>query len=291
LTSSSSFASQNDSQSHHVQPQIKKDSWQNNFKYQKQIWANLINSWQGIQQGYYKIEEYQPFAELFENFRQYDLAAYFYQVSDRVVKKELFYEVASLQNRRSNIVVFGLEIEPKKNLIDYALDVCYFIIEEDVVKIYQVGIISFFVFASGLFLGNTVKNAEKPANIVAETRQTNTSEQPRKQPEEQIIDQAIEDSKWSKTSEAIKTIINDKKSQKKKDQLLLEKIIQILDKDINIKYSDLTKIEVVQKKKLASAIHRFQSDNNITNAKGYLDIKEKESNKTGFHELKNKVQN
>jgi len=291
LTSSSSFPPQNDSQSHHVQPPIKKDSWQDNFKYQKQIWANLINSWQGIQQGYYKIEEYQPFAELFENLRQYDLAAYFYQVSDRVVKKELFYEVASLKNRRSNIVVFGLEIEPKKTLIDYALDVCYFIIEEDVVKIYQVGIISLIVFTSGLFLGktflgNTVKNAETPANIVTETGQTNSFDQPGEQPEKEIIENAIQKSNWDKTSTAIKKIINDPKYQDKKDQFIFEKIIQILDKDINIQYSNLNKLQKDQKKKIANAIYSFQSRKNISNPKGYLD----ETSQTGFDKLKTEVQ-
>ena len=115
--------------------QSKKGSSENVFKCQKQVWTSLINNWGGIQQGYYKGEEYQPFAELFEKFRQYDLAAYFYQVSDRVVKKELFYEVASLQNRRSIIVVFGLKIEPKKNLIDYTLDIIEFL--TDIPNIYE----------------------------------------------------------------------------------------------------------------------------------------------------------
>jgi hypothetical protein len=149
LTSSSSFPPQNDSQSHHVQPPIKKDSWQDNFKYQKQIWANLINSWQGIQQGYYKIEEYQPFAELFENFRQYDLAAYFYQVSDGIVDKDLYYEVANQQHRRSP-VVFGVEIEQKKNLIDHVLD---FITQEYIVPIQFVIPLSLFILVSGWFIG------------------------------------------------------------------------------------------------------------------------------------------
>jgi hypothetical protein len=151
LTSSSSFPPQNDSQSHHVQPLIKKDSWQDNFKYQKQIWANLINNWQGIQQGYYKIEEYQPLAELFENFRQYDLAAYFYQVSDGIVNKDLYYEVANQQHRhRRSPVVFGVEIEPKKNLIDHVLD---FITQEYIVPIQFVIPLSLFILVSGWFIG------------------------------------------------------------------------------------------------------------------------------------------
>ncbi|MCW9683259.1 hypothetical protein FJR41_021100 [Dolichospermum planctonicum UHCC 0167] len=147
--SSSSVGSENDLQLHHVQPPIKKDSWQNDFKCQKQIWATLINSWQGIRQGYYRGEEYQPFAELFKKFRQYDLAAYFYQVSDGIVDKDLYYEVANQQHRRSP-VVFGLRLEPKKNLIDHVLD---FITQEYIVPIQFVIPLSLFILVSGWFIG------------------------------------------------------------------------------------------------------------------------------------------
>ncbi|GCL42419.1 hypothetical protein [Dolichospermum planctonicum] len=147
--SSSSVGSENDLQLHHLQPPIKKDSWQNNFKCQKQIWATLINSWQGIRQGYYKGEEYQPFAELFKKFREYDLAAYFYQVSDGIVDKDLYDEVANQQHRRSP-VVFGLRLEPKKNLIDHVLD---FITMEVDMKIQFVVPISLFILVSGWFIG------------------------------------------------------------------------------------------------------------------------------------------
>ena len=147
--SSSSVGSENDLQLHHVQPPIKKDSWQNNFKCQKQIWATLINSWQGIRQGYYRGEEYQPFAELFDKFRQYDLAAYFYQVSDGIVDKDLYDEVANQQHRRSP-VVFGLRLEPKKNLIDHVLD---FITQEYIVPIQFVIPLSLFILVSGWFIG------------------------------------------------------------------------------------------------------------------------------------------
>jgi methionine salvage enolase-phosphatase E1 len=149
FTRSSSVGSENDSQLHHLQPPIKKDSWQNDFKCQKQIWATLINSWQGIRQGYYRGEEYQPFAELFKKFRQYDLAAYFYQVSDGIVDKDLYYEVANQQHRRSP-VVFGLRLEPKKNLIDHVLD---FITQEYIVPIQFVIPLSLLILVSGWFIG------------------------------------------------------------------------------------------------------------------------------------------
>ncbi|MBE9218688.1 hypothetical protein [Dolichospermum flos-aquae] len=149
--SSSSVGSENDSQLHHVQPPIKKDSWQNDFKCQKQIWATLISNWQGIRQGYYRGEKYQPFAELFDKFRQYDLAAYFYQVSDGIVDKDLYYEVANQQHRhRRSPVVFGLRLEPKKNLIDHVLD---FITLEVDMKIQFVVPISLFILVSGWFIG------------------------------------------------------------------------------------------------------------------------------------------
>ena len=148
---SSSVGSENDLQLHHLQPPIKKDSWQNNFKCQKQIWATLISNWQGIRQGYYRGEEYQPFAELFKKFRQYDLAAYFYQVSDGIVDKDLYYEVANQQHRhRRSPVVFGLRLEPKKNLIDHVLD---FITLEVDMKIQFVVPISLFILVSGWFIG------------------------------------------------------------------------------------------------------------------------------------------
>jgi hypothetical protein len=158
LTSSFLVGSKNDSQLHHVQPPIKKDSWQNDFKCQKQIWATLISNWQGIRQGYRKIEEYQPFAELFDKFKQYDLAAYFYQVSDGIVDKDLYDEVANQQHRRSP-VVFGLRLEPKKNLIDHVL---YFITQEYIVPIQFVIPLSLLILVSGWFIG--AKNWESYTN-------------------------------------------------------------------------------------------------------------------------------
>jgi tetratricopeptide (TPR) repeat protein len=136
------------------------DSWQNDFKCQKQIWATLINSWQGIRQRYSKREKYQPFAELFDKLRQYDLAAYFYQVSDGIVDKDLYDEVANQQHRPSP-VVFGLRLEPKKNLIDHVVD---FITQKYIVPIQFVVPLSLFILVSGWFIG--AKNWESYTNAI-----------------------------------------------------------------------------------------------------------------------------
>ena len=117
----------------------------NFFKCQKQVWTSLINNWRNIQQRYYKGEEYQPFAELFEKFQEYDLAAYFYQVSQSNVSNDLFYniayekylrlnpngdklskilfyEVAYQEYRNSNIVVYGLLIKRKPTFIEFIIN-------------------------------------------------------------------------------------------------------------------------------------------------------------------------
>ena len=115
------------------------------FKCRKQVWATLISNWQGIQKETHKSEEYQPLAELFERFKEYELAAYFYQVSqsnisndlfyniayekylqlnpnEHKLSKILFYEVAYQEYRKSNISVYGLLIKRKPTFIEFIIN-------------------------------------------------------------------------------------------------------------------------------------------------------------------------
>ncbi|WP_308410955.1 GUN4 domain-containing protein, partial [Cylindrospermopsis raciborskii] len=82
-----------------------------------EAWRSLINRWQDIQRMYKKCEKYRPLAQLFERFKEYDLAGYFYQVTDGFVKKDLFYEIAEAQNRPSP-VIYGLGIKKELTLED-----------------------------------------------------------------------------------------------------------------------------------------------------------------------------
>ncbi|MFO5492850.1 MAG: hypothetical protein ACLBM6_09985 [Cuspidothrix sp.] len=118
----------------------------NPFQHRKQVWATLISNWRSIQAGYYKGEEYQPFAELFARFGEYHLAAYFYQVSQGNISKDLFYnmtyeryiqlhpngekvskilfdEVAYQKYCKSNISVYGLQIKRKPTLVEFMINV------------------------------------------------------------------------------------------------------------------------------------------------------------------------
>ena len=106
----------------------------NRLKSRKQVWASLISNWQGIQQGYYKGEEYQPLAELLAMLKEYELAAYFYQVSQGHVTNDLFHNmtyekylrlhphptnVPYQKYRRFDITVYGLQIKRKPTLIEF----------------------------------------------------------------------------------------------------------------------------------------------------------------------------
>jgi len=114
----------------------------NRLKSRKQVWATLISNWQGIQKGNHKSEEYQPLAELLARLKEYELAAYFYQVSQGHVTNDLFHnmtyekylrlnpnehklskilfdELLYQEYRNSHITVYGLQMKRKPTLIAF----------------------------------------------------------------------------------------------------------------------------------------------------------------------------
>lgn len=279
LTSSSPVGSKNDSQLHHVQPPIKKDSWQNDFKCQKQIWATLISNWQGIRQGYYKGEEYQPFAELFDKFKQYDLAAYFYQVSDGIVDKDLYYEVANQQHRRSP-VVFGLRLKPKKNLIDHVLD---FITQEYIVPIQFVIPLSLLILVSGWFIGTKNWESYTNATDIEKSLCSKTFEKDGKNKDIKNCPVIVLDPKtsygFSEIKQLIPAVVNDVISEKTKQnpgavkttkEDIRTKVVQKLEGFIGstgLKYEDLdpgkepTDLKI--QKQWITAIYNYQITNKV----------------------------
>ncbi|MEE6160752.1 hypothetical protein U9R62_05160 [Cylindrospermopsis raciborskii DSH] len=126
------------------------------LKCKAEVWRRLINRWQGIRGGYNKCEKYRPLAQLFEQFKEYDLAGYFYQVSDGVVKKDLFDEIPKAQNRPSP-VIYGLGIEREVTLEDILIDLVNSIVNffnQDVdMKLVFVIPVSLLILGSGWFIG------------------------------------------------------------------------------------------------------------------------------------------
>jgi hypothetical protein len=140
----------------------------NRLKSRKQIWATLISNWQGIQKGNHKSEEYQPLAELLARLKEYELAAYFYQVSQGNVANDLFYKMAYekylqihphptnvpyQKYRNSHITVYGLQIKRKPTLVEFIDHVLDFITLEVDMKIRFVVPLSLLILVSGWFIG------------------------------------------------------------------------------------------------------------------------------------------
>ncbi|MBE9221054.1 hypothetical protein IQ222_20275, partial [Dolichospermum flos-aquae LEGE 04289] len=146
------------------------------FKCRKQIWATLISNWRSIQKETHKSEEYQPLAELLARLKEYELAAYFYQVSQGNVNNDLFYNMAYekylrlnpnkdklskilfdellyQEYRNSHITVYGLQIKRKPTLVEFIDHVLDFITLEYIVPIQFVIPLSLFILVSGWFIG------------------------------------------------------------------------------------------------------------------------------------------
>ena len=126
-------------------------SHQTSFKFGSQVWNQLITSWQDIKKGNYKCQQYRPLAQFCEQLKEYDLAAYFYQISNSKVGKKLFVQLCLLKNCQSP-VVFGLPIQQRKPPIDVIINV----LNQDVdMKILYVAPISLLILGSGWFIGST----------------------------------------------------------------------------------------------------------------------------------------
>ncbi len=255
------------------------DSWQNDFKCQKQIWATLINSWQGIRQRYSKREEYQPFAELFDKFGEYDLAAYFYQVSDGIVDKDLYDEVANQQHRPSP-VVFGLRLEPKKNLIDHVVD---FITQKYIVPIQFVVPLSLFILVSGWFIGAKTWESSTSATDIEKSLCSKTFEKDDKNKDIkncQVIVLKPETSySFSEIKQLIPAVVDDVVSEKtKQNPGLVEKtkedirtkVVQKLEGftgSTGLKYEDLDPgkepTDLAIQKQWMTAIYNYQIKNKV----------------------------
>jgi hypothetical protein len=161
------------------------------------------------------------------------------------------------------------------------------------VKIYQASILAILMLFIGLFIGQTFdlggKKASSPPNKPTPSPTVSPSNNPQPLPE--VIETAINDTNWKNTEQAINQIIKDMKE----DEKIFRQIMRKLDNNINITYTGFKnnnpKITKEQKKKIAEAIYRFQQENSQNNGietTGYLD---KENEKSGFNQLKEKIEN
>jgi hypothetical protein len=316
------------------------------LKCRAEVWKNLIDGWKGIQNRDYKCGNYRALAQLFQQLKEHDLAGYFYQVSDGFVKKDLFDEISKKENQynlagyshqasdrttsftydhnsRSPMVVFGLRIKPRLNLVDHIrlfineVIQSLIIFKEHDMKIPEVMIVSLVFFVSGLSLGNIF-----PINLNEQTT-VSQSKQSTNPPEE--VDVENVDSDWNKTTKAFEKIISDLSANINiKDEKIVQKIkelypnspphiialisvpkegklkllkqelvFSLILKEMNItqyqkfSYAKLGNITDEQKIKIYQAIKNFQESNKSKLVVGYFDLKNPKD--TSLNKLKERV--
>ncbi|MBC1238053.1 hypothetical protein, partial [Nostoc sp. 2RC] len=82
------------------------------FKLGTKIWQELMSFWRLNRYHNNSFNRYyKPFAELFEQLETYSISAYFYQVSDGIVPKDIY-------NKTSSHKPFGLRLKPKVSLFE-----------------------------------------------------------------------------------------------------------------------------------------------------------------------------
>ncbi|MCH4905846.1 hypothetical protein GSN00_16100, partial [Cylindrospermopsis raciborskii CHAB3438] len=295
------------------------------LKCRAEVWRSLINHWRYIQQkGDDKCEDYRPLAQLFQQFKEHDLAGYFYQVSDGFVKKDLFYKIppCSRNLRLSEKDVLKLKIKPKLNLVDnFGLRIggminSFIIFSRYDMKIPQVMIVSLVFFVSGLSLGNIfpIRNSLNEQTTVNKSNPSNN-------PNEDKVNVENVNDDWNKTTNAFKTMIPDlsnniknqntpkiikdlypnlpthifspispaQSNKKLKEELIFSLILKEMKitQHQKFSYANLDKMDENQKIKIYQAIKKFQESNKSKVTDGYFDLNDREN--TSLNELKERV--
>lgn len=287
-----------------VAKQVKPIS-QTSFKCSLTIWQRLINNWKSIE--YNNLPEYQPVANLFEQIarqtKEYQLCAYFYQVSNGAVPKIIF---AKCKLEKHNICILGLKIRPKLTIFD---NIVNFINQNS--KIEHLPILLGFIILFNVI--NVVFRHEKhsvPAekiSIVVKdfstqfkslTNTTNICKIPNQNQKINLTSEA--DNKFDETLKSIRQLTNEFSTQNQDnykpeeiDRLVLE---QLNCENFKLEYFEPTSvskaddhlIKYEHKFQLLEAIYHFQVNNKINPPNGIISDNPQKSNT--YKKLKKQVE-
>ncbi|MDH6057152.1 hypothetical protein [Umezakia ovalisporum] len=122
------------------------------FKFKEVPWEKIIQSWRPITQGYYRIDDYEPLAQLFELLREYPLSAYFYQISRGNVPKNVFLGASpNPKNKVYSLTFLGLTLKKDISLIEGIVN---FFLARYIVPIQFVIIFSIILSGGSFWIGS-----------------------------------------------------------------------------------------------------------------------------------------
>ena len=268
-----------------------------NFKFDKQIWQPLIKNRQFPHVNSLKIDSYKPLAELFEKLKQYPLAAYFYQVSDGVVPKDIY-------NKFSNNIIYGLTVKQKisksKRLLEYVKENREFFI-------IIIGLLLVGFAAVGVVVGQHFRKINSNLNLFGEKKHSTernsqkdilnevSSPQPKDQKNPQFLTKSLEN--FNITSEAIEQMVEEitQENSEYKEKEIKDELKSVLN-DSNLQYdAAINNKQKTEKKKeyqesWVKAIYNYQNLKKIQDADGIIN-KEAETYKYLKEDIKYKLAN
>jgi hypothetical protein len=259
------------------------------------IWTKFINSWSSIVQRSYQIEEYKPLAQLLEILEQFPLSAYFYQVSEGSVPKNVFANAKSkLQPRGRDYYVLGLRLKSKQNLIDKTGNF-FPSIRGAMNDRFEFLIISVFLSLTIVLFFTAYKIYSLHHQTEAE-KQINNSQINTKNPIQEISEEISENIKQkaldafdAQTEKALAQLLKDEKINKITDnqEEIGKNFAKILgDETLEMTSTETTKNE---REKLVKLIYKFQQKNNIENPDGIIKIPEDGKQQPTYEKLKEQI--
>ncbi|WP_234419718.1 hypothetical protein [Nodularia spumigena] len=245
------------------------------LKFQKFTWQKIIGSWRSISaaSGYYQLDNYLPLAQLFKQLDQYDLSAYFYQVSERKVPKDVFLAASpNPSNKPYSLKFLGLTLKRDVTLVEGVIN---FFLPGEIVPIQFVIILSIILSGSSFFIGSQFFPKNKPEsssnkNIPLIPNRSSLGNKPvipvSQMPDAERIT-ANEESNVQATINALEELQQEKNPSEKDVIAEIKKILNLqFDYSIvkNKNANDQQKSQqMFERIKLSEAIYSYQSQNGI----------------------------
>ena len=227
-----------------------------NFNFPQKIWQELIMCRQFIIYDSYKLSYYKPLAQLFELLQEYDLSAYFYQVSDAIVSKNVFLGACpNPSNEPYSPTILGLTFKRKINPVETITRLVKFKIKNEILLPVLL-LLAFITLGwlrryNGMFVNYNSESSTQSATDITSL----------------IITTALANANFNnRTMTALNNLMAELRifNPQEKTQVLQEALNLPSDWSLSdIDSTDETK-RVVTKIQLVTAIYKYQHNQNLT---------------------------
>lgn len=219
------------------------------------LWKKLI-SWLKSRRG--RCNYYQPFADLFSELPDYELAAYFYQVSNEKVPKSIFIAAFSKFKSTYEAIIFGLNVQKELTAADKMMIVIHkYGIPVAITCLVLISHGLFFVlgYQVGKFNTRTIAKQEKSESPLASSEiLTDTETNSISKISSAKMEKALDN--FSTTSSVIKQIVAELEKEiltqnsniftaEEARLKIIQAIKQILESDIELQYAAAIENELV----------------------------------------------